>query len=135
MISGNKNTALASVQAIVVASLKDAFGSNINWEVKSCERAIKEFTMLSVTIAAAVLENMKDCGDVPYIMGKPTGDEIRFGASLMLIHYLTEKDQAARSYYEKKFKLFVDALSGRIKTEALAWKAQAKQYFNEQRKR
>ena len=135
MISGNKNTALASVQAIVVASLKDAFGSNINWEVKSCERALKEFDELSVKITPVILENMKDCGDVPYIMGKPTGDEIRFGASLMLIHYLTAHDQSARSYYEKKFKLFVDALSSRIKTEALAWKAQAKQYFTEQRKR
>jgi len=48
---------------------------------------------------------------------------------------LTEKDQAARSYYEKKFKLFVDALSSRIKAEALVWKTQAKHYFAEQRKR
>jgi len=135
MISGNKNTAIASMRAIVMAALKDAFGRNVNWAVKSCERAIKEFDTLSVIIAGTVLENMKDSGDVPYIMGKPTGEEIRLGAALMLEHYLAaSEDSGARVYYEKKFKLFVDALSSRIKDEALVWKTQAKHYFTEQRK-
>lgn len=88
MISGNKKIAFGDVQTAAICALKSAFGNNFNWESKSCERALTEFATLCVRITEAVLSDMKDCGDVGYVKGKPSVSDMKRGAEVAREYYL-----------------------------------------------
>ena len=104
MISGNKTRALVDVKGAVLTALKAAFLGNLNWQAKSCERAIAEFEQICAPIAEVVLKDMRDCGDVPYVKGVPCSREIKKGVEMAREYFL----QRNTAILEAKAEILLD---------------------------
>ena len=88
MFAGNKKSVLSLVFCLAFDSLKDAFAtSNINWEHKSCERALVEFNELALLVAETVLSNMEDVNELPYVSGCPSKQNIKDGIEVVMDFY------------------------------------------------
>lgn len=128
--SGNKPRAMEAIKAAAFDSLKDAFScTNINWESKSCERALKEFGELSLLIAETVLSNMQDVGDkVPYTHGGPSSSDINQGFVTVRDYYMKSSANHV-SYAEKKSKAFKLSFVKRMKSIMKVWQTETKAFF------
>ena len=126
---GNKTLVLDNVQLMAFDALKDGFAShNINWNTKSCERAIKDFNELSLLVAETVLSNMEDVGDsIPYVQGRPTKQDIKRGSDLVRDYY--DKQMHSSKYGEKKADMFKKSFESRIDKIAKEWKIQMLSFF------
>jgi len=129
MFSGNKAMAQESIRLAAFESLKDTFAcQNINWESKSCERAVKDFNELAILIAAAVVINITDAGDIPYVSGRPTKLDIQRGLGILISHY-TSGDLPNAKYADKKTKAFKRSFEAKIKKLSEQWERKVQNLY------
>ena len=126
---GDKKKTTEAVRSAAFDALKDAFAdSNINWDSKSCERALKEFGELSLLVSEKVLSNMEDAGDgVPYTQGHPTRQDVKLGVELVKEYYNRQTKNS--KYGEKKADSFKKVFESRLAGFVKIWKEQAKSFF------
>lgn len=126
MISGNGNLARLDLKACVMESLKDSVAPNVSWESEACKKSFDKLNDWSIQVVAAMLSNMRDAGDVPYVSGKLAASSVMDGVRA-LEQVLSESYPS--NYVRRVSDLFKASVKRRLPKLHQAWKESKNVYF------
>lgn len=129
MISGNRNEVARLIAEVTLEALKRAFtdDSPISWDAKSWAKPLEDFKKVAGQAADAVVQNMEDRGDVPYVKGKFTKSDTERGAECVRSYFA--RVLTVKGYCRRRTKTFNRLFELGFQKLTRNWKEHADVYF------
>jgi hypothetical protein len=130
MIAGNRSEVASLIAEMILDALKRAIteGTPVDWSAKSWACALADFKQVSGQAADAVVQNMEDRGDVPYVKGKFTRVDQERGAELVREYLM--RIVKIKGYCRRRTKMFDSLFSLGFRKLTQNWKERADVYFH-----